>query len=181
MEIRQAATSDLQDVLHVERMAFGQDEEAELVQALLVDPTAQPCLSLLAREGGRAIGHVLFTAARLEETGRTTGAVTVSLLAPLAVVPEAQRRGVGGVLIERGLELLQESGVDLVFVLGHPEYYPRHGFKPAGRLGLEAPFPMAEKDSGAWMVQALRPGVIGGVRGTVVCADALNKPEYWRE
>ena len=178
MDIREASEPDLSEVLHVERLAFGQDEEAELVAALLGDPTAQPCLSLLAREGGRAVGHALFTAARLKEA---PPAAVVALLAPLAVVPEAQRRGVGGALIERGLELLTESGVDLVFVLGHPAYYPRYGFEPAGRLGFEAPFPIAAKDAGAWMVQALRPGVIGEVRGTVVCADALGKPEYWRE
>ncbi|MBN1632463.1 MAG: N-acetyltransferase [Thermoleophilia bacterium] len=178
MEIRQAADPDLSEVIRVERSAFGQDDEAELVEALLGDPTAWPCLSLLARKGGRVVGHVLFTAGWLKEA---PGAAVVALLAPLAVVPGSQRQGVGGALIARGLELLRESGVDLVFVLGHPTYYPRHGFEPAGRLGFEAPFPIPEKDAGAWMVQALHPGVIGQVRGTFVCADALNRPEYWRE
>lgn len=178
MEIEQALDSDLSDVIRVERSAFGQNDEAELVEALLCDPTAWPCLSLLARKDGRVVGHVLFTAGRLKEA---PDAAAVALLAPLAVVPESQRQGVGGALIAQGLRHLRESGVDLVFVLGHPTYYPRHGFKPAGRLGFEAPFPIPEKDAGAWMVQALRPGVIGQVRGAFVCADALNKPEYWRE
>jgi putative acetyltransferase len=99
----------------------------------------------------------------------------------LAVVPDAQRQGVGGRLIERGLGLLFESGVGLVFLAGHPSYYPRHGFTPAGRLGFVPPFPIPPKDEEAWMVLALRPGLIGSVRGRVACADALNKPEYWRE
>ena len=66
-------------------------------------------------------------------------------------------------------------------MLGHPWYYPRHGFTPAGILGFEAPFPIPEKDADAWMVQELRSGIIGTVSGKVVCCDALNKPEHWRE
>ncbi len=178
MHIREASMSDLQDVLLVERAAFGEDDEAELVRNLLDDPTAQPSLSLLAYEDERPVGHILFTAARLEAAPR---AVPISLLAPLAVVLDAQKRGIGGALIERGVQLLFEAGVELVFVLGHPEYYPRHGFEPASRHGLAAPFRIASAHEDAWMVRALRPGVIGSVHGTVISADALNKPEYWRE
>ncbi len=178
MRIASATESDLSDVLRIEREAFGEDDEADLVSNLLNDPSASPLLSLLAFEGERAVGHILFTAARISEASE---AVSVSLLAPLAVVPDVQRRGIGGKLIEQGLHVLSEAGVDLVFVLGHPEYYPRHGFEPAGHLGFAAPFPIAEEDAGAWMVQALTPGAIGSVRGAVVCADAINRPEYWRE
>jgi putative acetyltransferase len=178
IEIEEASDSDTPDVLLVERAAFGRDDEADLVHALLSDPTAQPCLSLLAREGDRPVGHVLFTAARLKDAS-SPGLLAV--LAPLAVVPDAQRRGIGGALVERGLQLLKLSGVDLVFVLGHPSYYPRHGFQPAGRLGFNAPFPIPDEVADAWMAQALRPNVIGSVRGTVICADTMNKPELWGE
>jgi len=178
VRILEATASDLPDVLAVERAAFNEDSEAELVEALLNDPTAQPLLSLVARQGDIAVGHILFTAAQLKESPRD---LSIALLAPLAIVPDAQRQGLGGQLIARGLELLAESGVDLVFVLGHPEYYPRHGFEPAGRLGLTAPYPIPEKDAGAWMVQELRPGILGTVSGTVAIADALDRPEYWRE
>jgi putative acetyltransferase len=178
VRIEEASESDTTDVLFVERAAFGYDKEAELVWALLNDPSAEPRLSLLAREGDRPVGHVLFTAARLREVSHSG---SIAILAPLAVVPDAQGRGIGGTLIERGLQLLQRSGVELVFVLGHPTYYPRHGFESAGRLGLDAPFTIPDEDADAWMVRALRPDVIGSVRGTVVCADVLNKPEHWRE
>jgi len=178
MEIRVASDSDLNDVLSVERRAFGSDSEPTLVRNLLTDPSAQPVLSLLALEDNRAVGHILFTTARLTET---SDAASIAILAPLAVVPDSQRQGIGGKLIEHGLRLLTESGVDLVFVLGHPDYYPRHGFEPAGRLGLSAPYPIPDKDADAWMVQALRPGLLGSVRGKVACADALSRPEYWRE
>lgn len=179
MYIREASDLDLKDVLNVERLAFGQDDEAELVRNLLSDPSAKPILSLLAFKDDVAVGHILFTTAYLTNGQNTTNAI--ALLAPLAVVPHAQRQGIGGKLIERGLKLLSKSSVDLVFVLGYPEYYSQHGFKPAGCLGFEAPYPIPQEHADAWMVQALLPEVIGSVFGKVICADALNKPEYWRE
>ena len=178
MHIREASDSDLDDILSVERVAFGYDKEAQLVRDLLGDASATPLLSLLAFEDDRAVGHSLFTRVRFAETQSTA---SMAILAPLAIVPDFQRQGIGGKLIERGLQLLSKSGVDLVFVLGHPEYYPRHGFKPAGNLGFEAPYPIPDEHADAWMVQALRPNVIGSVCGKIICADTLSKPEHWRE
>ena len=178
IKIRKASYSDLDSVLSVECAAFGHDKEAGLVSDLLEDLSASPALSLLAFDGDQAVGHILFTRALLEGAERT---VSVSLLAPLAVVPQAQKKGIGGRLIDEGVKRLKASGVDLVFVLGHPEYYPRHGFQPAGVHGLNAPYPIPDIHADAWMVQELGSGVIGSVHGKVVCADALNRPEYWRE
>jgi len=178
MNIREASDSDLNDVLLVEKEAFGYVKESNLVKGLLSDPSAKPLYSLLAFIDDRAVGHVLFTSARLENT--QNGAL-ISILAPLAVIPDFQEIGIGGKLIERGLQHLANSGVDLVFVLGHPDYYPRYGFKPAGVQGFEAPYPIPEEHANAWMVQELHPGVIGSVSGKVRCADMLNKPEHWRE
>jgi putative acetyltransferase len=178
LEIRKATESDLDDVLRVETESFGYDKEAKLVNGLLRDASAMPLLSLLAVDDEEAVGHILFTRARLTGTEDTASAV---ILAPLAIVPDAQGKGIGGKLIKEGLRLLSETGVDLVFVLGHPEYYPRHGFRPAGALGFEAPYPIPDENADAWMVQELRPGVIGSISGKVVCADALNRPEHWRE
>ena len=177
MFIREAEYTDLEDVLAVERAAFGYEKEAELVRDLLGDASAEPIISLLAYDGNKAVGHILFTRASL----KPEAPLAIHILAPLAVVPDYQRRGIGGKLIKKGMGLLSEMGVDLVFVLGHPEYYPRHGFRPVGNLGFAAPYPIPEKDSDAWMVQELRSGVIGRFKGQIVCADELNKPEHWRE
>lgn len=177
MNIRKAFDSDLEDVLAVECAAFGKEDEARLVQNLLQDPSAKPALSLLAFEGNEAVGHILFTKASLEP--KTS--LAVSLLAPMAVIPEFQKQGIGRQLIEHGLQILREPKVDLVFVLGHPDYYSRHGFRPAGKLGFDPTYPILEKNADAWMVLALRPNIIGKFKGRVVCADALSKPEYWRE
>jgi putative acetyltransferase len=176
--IREAVETDLNDVLQIERLAFGYEKEADLVRELLHDPSAKPVLSLLAFQKDRAVGHILFTKAQLSGS---QDSASIVILAPLATVPDAQKQGIGGKLIEQGLELLSTSGVDLVFVLGHPEYYPRYGFKPAVNLGFEAPYPILDVHANAWMVQALRSRVIGSVSGKVICADALNKPEHWRE
>ncbi|MBE9114790.1 N-acetyltransferase [Lusitaniella coriacea LEGE 07157] len=178
MDIREASDSERNDVLFVERAAFGSDCEAELVSNLLEDPSAKPILSLLAFDGDRAVGHILLTTAHLTNKQNS---VSIALLAPLAVIPDVQRQGIGGNLIEQGLNRLSESGVDLVFVLGHPGYYSRHGFQPAGCLGFEAPYPIPEEHAEAWMVRALRPDAIDSAGGKVVCADAISQPEYWRE
>ncbi|WP_204103264.1 MULTISPECIES: N-acetyltransferase [Spirulina sp. CCY15215] len=176
MEIREALDTDLDDVLLVERLAFGGEAEAELVKNLMRDRSAKPLLSLLALQNEQPVGHILFTKAHLT----TDANIAIAILAPLAVVPDAQKQGIGGKLVQRGLELLSQAGFDLIFVLGHPEYYPRYGFKPAGNLGFEATYPILEKNADAWMVQELRPGAIASFSGKVICCDGLNKPEYWR-
>lgn len=99
----------------------------------------------------------------------------------MAVVPGQQKRGIGGRLIRAGLEQLKLSGVELVFVLGWPDYYPRHGFKPAGVRGFEAPYPIPAEVTDAWMVQELKFGAIGNNGGKITCANSLNRPELWRE
>ena len=175
MFIREALNSDLDSVLSIERAAFGSEEEANLVSDLIEDPSAKPFVSLIAFQADRAIGHILFTKAYL----KPAAPLSISILAPLAVMPDSQKQGVGSQLIEYGLQVMLDSAVDLVFVLGYPEYYSRFGFKPAGNLGFDAPYPIALKNADAWMVKALTPGVIGAFSGQVICADKLNKPEYW--
>jgi putative acetyltransferase len=181
MHIRHTTAEDQPRIIQVNLEAFGQQhgpEVAGLVKDLLHDSTAQPMLSLAAEQNGELVGHVLFSRAELAETGQP---VSVRILAPLSVIPEHQSIGVGTLLISHGLEMLRREGVDLVFVLGHPDYYPRSGFTPAGVLGLEAPYPIPGKDADAWMVQELRPGILGNVQGKVRCCEALDRPEHWRE
>jgi len=178
MYIRETKDADLEDILLVERQAFNSNKEADLAKDLLADPTAKPLLSLMAFINDQPAGHILFTKARLLNSSRE---IAVSFLAPLAVVPKFQRQGVGDSLVNQGLELLSKSGVELVFVVGHPSYYLRHGFAPAGKRGFETPYPIPKIHANAWMVKALRPDVIGSFSGKVVCSDTLNKPELWQQ
>lgn len=96
-------------------------------------------------------------------------------------MPDTQKQGIGGKLIERGLQILSESGVDLVFVLEHPECYPRFGFEPAEKLGLDATYTIPKKNADAWMIKALSTDAIETSSGKVICADTMNKREYWCE
>lgn len=179
--IREALDADLQAISDLAMSSFGTSEGPEIVQLigeLWVDVTAQPVLSLVATVHGRVVGHVLFSKVRLEISGQQ---VFAALLAPLAVHPDFQSQGIGSQLVAAGFQQLSDAGVDLVFVLGHPGYYPRFGFSEAGIKGFEAPYPIPEKNMGAWMVRELHPGVIVTARGQVICADALADPKYWRE
>jgi putative acetyltransferase len=177
--IREANREEFQNVWDVEAQAFGSQMEARLVKDLLCDPTARPCKSLLAFDKEKAVGHILLTKAAIE--GHENEAQCM-LLAPMGVVPEYQKRGIGLALIERAMETASRALVDLVFVLGHPDYYPRMGFKnDATALGFPPPYPIPEKNRKAWMIRELKPGLVGRVRGKVIVADSFMKPEYWKE
>lgn len=178
MIIRETKPADIEDIMDVQRRAFGYDKEAILTLDLLSDTSAEPFLSLIAYKKDDPIGHILFTKVTLDPA---QDELSLAILAPLAVVPEYQKKGIGGELIKEGLRRLRESGSDLVFVLGHPEYYPKFGFIPAGTYDLKAPYPIPKKHFDAWMVQELKKGILGKVKGTVKCAKVLDKPEHWRE
>ncbi len=179
--IREAVDSDKQTISDLVLAAFGDvqgHEIAELVTDLLKDSSAQPSLSLVAVADDQVVGHILFTIARVKDSQRE---VVSAILAPLSVHPENQGKGIAGQLIREGLEQLKRLGVELVFVLGHPAFYPKYGFSTAGTQGFEAPYPIPPENSDAWMVQEILPGVIGRIRGQILCSDALNDPKYWRE
>lgn len=179
MIIRKTDTDDLSAILSIHKEAFGGDkgvEVAELTRALLADDTAEPRVSLLAVVEDMAVGHILFTKSQLPESNER---ITSSILAPLAVIPKHHSQGIGGQLIKKGLDLLSQSDVRLVFVLGHPSYYPLYGFSRACPHGFTAPFQSPGTSNDAWMVQELFPGSIETGSGQVKCADALHEPVHW--
>lgn len=176
--IREATINELDALLAINRLAFGSETEAALVRDLILDPTAAPVVSLLAFHNEKAIGHILFTRAVLQQIPEAHA----SILAPMAVIPEYQNKGIGGLLIKEGLKRLMEINVELVFVLGHIDYYPKSGFiNDAARFGFFAPYPIPEEAAPAWMVQQLSDGALEKYSGTVRCANTLMKEEYWIE
>ncbi len=177
LKIYTSGDADVQDILDVLLDAFGEDEVPLLVDALLHDDTAKPAVSLIASIEGRAVGYILFTRAVL----RPQTDQRLAILAPLAVIPAFQNLGVGGKLISAGVDILVQNDVSLAFVLGYPDYYTRYDFEPARGFGLYAPYPIAEKNSDAWMVRELQSGVIGSLSGTVHCAETMDHPQYWLE
>ena len=174
--IVEPSTKDLSVILEIHNEAFKGNDVADLTSQLLKDNSAKPYLSLLAIKKNEAVGHILFTRASINGIKLDN---KVYILAPLAVIPSNQNQGIGGELIREGLARLESWNVKLVFVLGHINYYPKFGFvNNAEELGYKAPFPIPKEVADAWMVQCFTKQTI---KGQVVCADAMNKPEHWRE
>jgi putative acetyltransferase len=120
LKIRKSIESDKFEIENIHTKAFGEKkgpEIAELVKNLFDDKSAMPLLSLVAVEDEKSVGHILYTKVTITQT---TKSVSAKILAPLAILPDFQSKGIGAQLINEGLNLLKDSGVELVFVLGHP-------------------------------------------------------------
>ena len=156
--IRPEQFRDADHVHTVNQRAFDGPDEAAIVDAVRAAPDA---ISLVAADGDRVVGHILFTPVRIEGS---TSAIRAAGLAPMAVLPEYQRRGIGSRLVNAGLDACRASGYDIVVVVGHPEYYPRFGFVPGSTKGLECEYPVP---ANVFMVVELRSGSLDGVRGLV--------------
>lgn len=169
----------IDEIYSVETLAFGNEKEAILTKELLLDDTAKPDLSLLAYHNDKAVGHILFTRAYINEICEQP---LFHILAPLAIIPEYQKQGLGGLLIREGIEKLKLLGSEMLLVLGHIEYYPKHGFiTDAEKLGYVPPYPIPKEFADAWMVQPLSSDNLTIKKGKVICANALDKEEHWRE
>ena len=144
-------------VRSVNLAAFGRPDEADLVDSLRTEGFV--LISLVAELGGRVVGHILFSRMRIETPD---GSIPAAALAPVAVLPEHQRQGIGGQLIRRGLDILRQRAERIVIVLGHPGYYPRFGFSCENARFLESPFPPE-----AFMAMELSPGALNGIHGKV--------------
>jgi putative acetyltransferase len=154
--IRSEAEHEREAVHHVNQAAFDGDAEANLVETLRDGGFAE--VSLVAEVDGVIIGHILFSRLSIVTKIGTADALS---LAPMAVLPSHQRRGVGSRLVETGLEACRERGHKVVLVLGHPDFYPRFGFSAELARRLESPFGGGE----AWMALELVPGALEGVEG----------------
>lgn len=169
IEIRAEAKDDIPHITRVITSAFGQSFEAELVCLLRESDAFIPSLSLVAVLDGMVIGHILFT--RLQIIGPNDQIFKSLALAPMAVDHEFQRNGVGGLLIRSGLKRVKELGFSSVIVLGHPEYYTRFGFQPAGKWNITAPFAVPDP---AFMAIELVENGLEGISGVVKYHDAFN-------
>lgn len=138
--------------------AFGRPAEADLVDALRRQ--AAPVVSLVALENERVVGHVMFSPVALSSRPD----LSLMGLAPLAVHPQWQRRGIGSALVEYGLDRCLEYGRGAVVVLGHSGYYPRFGFSPAAPRGIVCEYDAPEE---AFLLRELEPGYLAGASGTV--------------
>ena len=140
MNIRFENLSDYQAIAEVNIQAFEQENESRLVEAIRNSDRYIPDLSLVAELDKVVVGHVLFSYIDLvgEETFQVLG------LAPLAVLPQMQRQGIGSALVRAGLARAEAMGFAIAIVLGHPQFYSRFGFLPSVGYGIESSFPVPE-------------------------------------
>ncbi len=158
LTVRAAADADLAAVQALHRRAFGGDDEAALVAKLHAADAA--LVSLVAVDRTGIVGHVLFSPVTVDGAAPPL----MAGLAPMAVTPRRQRSGIGSRLAAEGLVRCRERGVAAVVVLGHSDYYPRFGFRPAASLGLRCSWEVPEE---AFMALELEPRSLREMKGTV--------------
>lgn len=164
---RSVGPSDGPAIRNVHERAFGgRLDEANLVDELTSEGKA--VVALVAAQDGEVVGHVLFSEVSLEPPAHGLRAVG---LAPLAVLPNYQRRGIGSSLVQRGLDACRAAGYDAVVVLGHPNYYLRFGFTRASDYGLDNEYDADE----ALMVLELVQGRLAGCSGLVRYAPEFGE------
>jgi putative acetyltransferase len=154
LEIREERPGDIAAIRDVNQHAFGQDQEADIVDALRTNGGV--LLSMVAVRDHRVVGHILFSPISVGTD------VSGAALGPMAVLPEFQRQGIGSRLIETGSQRLREAGYPFIIVLGHAEYYPRFGFKPASEYGIHCEWEVPDE---VFMVLVLDELKMDGVRG----------------
>lgn len=159
MNIRTETPADYDSVYAVVKAAFGSAEHADgneqdLVVALRKSESYIPELSLVAEDNGKIVGHILFTKAKV-------GQATVLALAPLSVLPEYQRKGIGTALIKEGHRIAKDLGYGYSVVLGSENYYPRAGYVPADTFGIAAPFEVPRENFMAYKLSENAPEIYG--------------------
>ena len=167
MEVRSEKPQDLEAIRRVNIAAFGREGEADLVDQLR---GIRSTFSFVAVKSAQIVGHIFFSPVQV--VGKCVGNFLILGLAPIAVLPEYQRQGIGAMLIRYGMEECTRLGFKAVVVLGSPAYYPLLGFTPAKEKGLRCEYPVPDE---AFMVLELERGALTGCAGIVKYRPEFNK------
>ena len=169
--IRSENPKDYDVIYEINKQAFNSEVEARLIDTIRHSSNFIHDLSLVALKDSKIVGHILFSQAKIKnkETEKP-----ILILAPVAVLPEFQKQGIGSSLVKKGLQACKGFGHNIIVVIGHPEFFPRFGFTPARKKGLEISFG-AEVPSEAFMVYELKKGVLKDIKGIV------EFPSYFEE
>lgn len=166
--IRIERPEDIPHVRIINEKAFEQPTEANIV-----DKLRQSCpdgLSLVAEKDNHMVGHILFSPVVVENTRQRVEGMG---LAPMAVLTDRQRQGIGSSLVRRGLDILRERSCPFIIVLGHPDFYPRFGFEIASKHGLSSQWEGVPDE--AFMVLILDDNIMEGVSGIARYRDEFNE------
>jgi putative acetyltransferase len=154
IEIRGEYPDDVAAVREVNRLAFGQEQESNIVDALRTNGAA--LLSLVATVDGQVVGHIMFSPLTVAEN------VKALVLGPMAIAPEYQRQGIGTRLIEAGNRKIKDAGYPFIIVVGHAEYYPRFGFRRASEYGIKCEWDVPDE---VFMLLVLNEAKMQGASG----------------
>ena len=166
LRIRAEIPDDVPFVHELNALAFPTEVEADLVDVLR--DNAQPAVSLVAEQDNTIVGHIMFTPVEL--CGNSS--LKIMGLAPMAVSPDQQKRGIGSQLVREGLNRCRDIGAGAVVVLGHPSYYPRFGFAPASAKNIACEYDAPDE---AFMMLELTAGYLSGAEGTIRYHDAFGE------
>lgn len=167
MIIRPERIEDIQKIRSINLEAFNTEAEADLVEALR--DSGIPLISLVAEQDGESVGHILFSPMTLEQGGSRT---SIAGLAPMAVLPACQNKGIGSMLVEEGLVYCKNAGYAAVVVLGHPHYYPRFGFVPSISYGITSEYDVPPE---VFMAKQLKEGALANCNGMVKYHEAFSQ------
>jgi putative acetyltransferase len=168
ISIRPEKPGDAAAIRDLHKAAFDGTGEADIVDKFR--PACPDLVSLVAVENDHIAGHILFSPVVVETN---EGTVTGMRLAPMAVLPGYQRKGIGTELVRQGLFRLRDQGCPFVVVLGHARYSPRFGFEPALDKGLRSQWEGVP--AGTWMVLILDHDRIKGVFGVARYREEFNE------
>jgi putative acetyltransferase len=166
MIIRNEKIEDQKAVREINLKAFPTDVEAALVEKLR---SSMDTISLVAVHEDKVVGHIFFSPLTIENDKKSFKAL---ILAPIAVLPEYQKQGIGSKLVENGIIECRNQGHSIIVLVGHPEYYPRFGFISAEQNGIEHPFEVPED---VFMVYELVPGVLNNVNGVLKYSEPFEE------
>jgi len=166
--IRAEGLDDSFVIQQVHIKAFGGLAEAKLVR--LITERNKALISLVAVSDDKVVGHILFSRVTVAHSPAGFNAVG---LAPVAVLPELQKQGIGSKLIREGMKLCKQAGYEAVVLLGYPAYYSRFGFTRAADLGLQNEYGAVDE----FMVLPLRDGALSGVSGMVKYLPEFKEAE----
>ena len=166
--IRPEQPEDIAAVRAINEAAFGDTAEATIVESLR--NACPDAVSLVAVEDDRIVGHIFFSPAFVAGEHEVTLGMG---LAPMAVLPERQRQGIGSMLVRAGIDAMRERSCPFIIVVGHPDYYPQFGFVPASRHGLSCQWDGVPDE--AFMVLILDDSAMAGVSGTARYRDEFDQ------
>lgn len=163
--IREEQPGDVRGVREVYIQAFDQPLEADLVDQLR--QRSDDLLALVAVMEDRIVGHILFSPAVIARRKQTVQGMA---LAPMAVLPELQRQGIGSQLVQAGIEALKQAECPFIILVGHPGYYPRFGFDPASHYGIRSEWAVPDESFMVLVLDEKQKDALSGV--------AKYRPEF---